>query len=100
MADILHLRCHHCGEELYNRAWPYCPQCNFQLCYRSLPILLGMLFGLTLPAPARAMAVRSDFQPISGYDEEPCIMVDYLSRKRLRGRASAYEEELCIMVPY
>jgi len=43
MANVIHLRCHHCGEPLQNREQPYCPDCNLYLAYRAMPFLLGML---------------------------------------------------------
>lgn len=43
MANVIHLRCHHCGEPLQNRDDPYCPDCNLYLAYRAMPFLLGML---------------------------------------------------------
>lgn len=50
MAQIIHLRCRHCGDPLASRDSRYCPPCNLYLCYRALPILLGMLMtGRLLP---------------------------------------------------
>jgi hypothetical protein len=43
MANVIHLRCHHCGEPLENREEPYCPDCNLYLAYRAMPFLLGLL---------------------------------------------------------
>lgn len=43
MAQILHLKCRRCGEKLKNREEAYCPPCNVYLCYRAMPILLGMV---------------------------------------------------------
>lgn len=53
MADISHLRCRHCGEPMQNNPWPYCGPCNFELCYKAMPILLGMLMTSHIaPVPA------------------------------------------------
>jgi hypothetical protein len=43
MAQILHLSCRYCGERLKNPGEAYCPACNLYLCYRAMPILLGMV---------------------------------------------------------
>lgn len=43
MANVIHLRCHHCGEPLQNRNYEYCPDCNLYLAYRAMPFLLGMI---------------------------------------------------------
>ncbi len=43
MAEVIHLRCRHCGESYINGTPDYCPPCNTYLMYRALPILLGML---------------------------------------------------------
>jgi len=45
MAEILHLRCHHCGGALKDRQSAYCPPCNLHLFYRAMPILLGMMMA-------------------------------------------------------
>jgi hypothetical protein len=43
MAEVIYLRCRHCGELMKNNPWPYCAPCNLELCYRAMPLLLGML---------------------------------------------------------
>lgn len=43
MANLLHLRCRHCGEALQNREHEYCPDCNLYLAYRAMPFLLGLM---------------------------------------------------------
>jgi len=43
MAQVYYLHCKHCGEPLTQSPSPYCPPCNLSLCYRAMPILLGML---------------------------------------------------------
>ena len=102
MAKVAHIRCQHCGDLLTNRAWPYCPPCNLYLCYRAMPLLLGMLLPLKLPLslPAKIRTDRPDFVPKHTYDDEPCIMVPYAPKNPRWIKAAAYEEELCIMVPY
>lgn len=67
-----------------------------------MPILLGMLLPLKLPLPLAdsVQSDRSGFMQSYSYDDEPCIMVAYSSKKPKWTKAGAYEEELCIMVPY
>lgn len=43
MANLLHMRCRHCGELLQNREEEYCPDCNLYLAYRAMPFLLGLM---------------------------------------------------------
>lgn len=43
MAKVFHLHCRHCGEPMKNNPSPYCAPCNLKLCYKAMPILLGML---------------------------------------------------------
>jgi hypothetical protein len=43
MANVIHLRCHYCGESLQNRDAAYCPDCNLYLAYRAMPFLLGLI---------------------------------------------------------
>ncbi len=57
MAEIIHLRCRHCGEPMKNNPWPYCTACNLELCYRAMPLLLGMLMtGHRAPVLTKAPA--------------------------------------------
>lgn len=66
MANIIHLRCHHCGEPLENRAEPYCPDCNLYLAYRAMPFLLGMLL---LGQPGVSLAARLQRDQFATSDE-------------------------------
>ena len=50
MAQVIRLRCHHCGEPLRDRNSDYCPPCNLALAYRAMPFLLGMLLTGRLTA--------------------------------------------------
>lgn len=59
MAKVIHLRCLHCAEPLNNSTWPYCATCNLALCYKAMPILLGML--LTAQGCPTAPAKAKDF---------------------------------------
>lgn len=64
MENVVHLRCRHCGTPLKNSPWPYCKPCNIALCYKAMPILLGMMMtrkpGTPLvPVPAPANSVES-----------------------------------------
>jgi len=43
MAQVVHLRCHHCGDLLENGDRPYCHPCDVYLAYLALPILMGMI---------------------------------------------------------
>lgn len=63
MAQVDHLRCRHCGEALQNRSLPYCAPCNLKLCYKAMPILLGMLMTGQLgpqiiPAPTATKPIE------------------------------------------
>jgi len=70
MANVIHLRCHHCGEPLQNRDDPYCPDCNLYLAYRAMPFLLGMLL---LGHPGASLADRYQHaQPAAGNDTYAC----------------------------
>lgn len=54
MANVIQLRCRHCGEPLQDREATYCPPCNVYLAYRAMPFLLGlMLTGHLAPDLAR-----------------------------------------------
>ena len=53
MAQVIRLRCHHCGEPLRDRNSDYCPPCNLALAYRAMPFLLGMLLTGRLTAGTR-----------------------------------------------
>ena len=54
MSEVYHLRCRHCGEPMKKNPWPYCPPCNLDLCYRAMPLLLGMLLtGKAVPQTRR-----------------------------------------------
>ncbi|HEX9779020.1 MAG TPA: hypothetical protein VGA63_12810 [Geopsychrobacteraceae bacterium] len=66
MADIYHLRCRRCGTSSATQQGAYCQPCNLYLCYKALPILLGMLMTgqagpLLQPAlqPARSGCIRT-----------------------------------------
>ncbi|NJC89397.1 MAG: hypothetical protein FIB02_12855 [Desulfuromonas sp.] len=77
MANIINLRCHHCGELLQNREEPYCPECNLYLAYRAMPFLLGMLL-LGHPVP----------HPVEHYPQ---------GRAAVGGDAFAYEDEAVLI---
>jgi len=77
MAQVFHLRCRHCGVQLTNRSLPYCPPCNLYLCYRAMPILLGMLMTghLTLnlqPCLAQQSSARAPAK--RGYDDKSLLL--------------------------
>lgn len=57
MAEILHLHCRHCGEAMKKSTSPYCTPCNLELCYKAMPLLLGMMLtGHIKPILAKAVA--------------------------------------------
>ena len=43
MAEIFHLHCRQCGDAIKKSPLPYCAPCNIDLCYRAMPLLLGMM---------------------------------------------------------
>ncbi len=60
MAQVFHLRCRHCGETMKKSSSAYCPPCNLYLCYRAMPMILGMLMtSEIIPALAEAPSVGS-----------------------------------------
>jgi len=77
MAQIIHLRCRHCGEPLASRDSAYCPPCNLYLCYRAMPLLLGMLMtGRLLPLLGSLGPSDNDYsadQPL-GYDDKSVLL--------------------------
>lgn len=66
MANVIHLRCHHCGEPLQDRNYEYCPDCNLYLAYRAMPFLLGMLL---LGPPGVSLADRFQLDQFATADE-------------------------------
>lgn len=75
MAQILHLHCRQCGERLKNRSQPYCTACNLYLCYRALPILLGMLLTGHLAPGLDNVAWAPEAIPL-GYDDENALILE------------------------
>ncbi|GEM_PF-2293745 len=73
MANVIHLRCKHCGELLQDRGSEYCPPCNLYLAYRAMPLILGMLL---LPASISRVACAPD---------KPCTI--------WRAEARSYDDE-------
>ena len=74
MAQILHLSCRYCGERLKNPGEAYCPACNLYLCYRAMPILLGMvLTGHLAPDSRISPGRRGDS---AGYDDEAVLIME------------------------
>ena len=69
MANVIHLRCHRCGEPLENRDEAYCPPCNLYLAYRAMPFLLGMMLTGHL---ATDLAVRHP-QGLPAIDSDPVV---------------------------
>ncbi|AMV72833.1 hypothetical protein JCM30471_34700 [Desulfuromonas carbonis] len=75
MAQILHLHCRYCGERLKNRSQPYCPACNLYLCYRAMPILLGMVLTGHLAPDLANVAWALEKIP-SGYDDDNALIME------------------------
>jgi hypothetical protein len=66
MAEIIHLRCDHCGKPYTKGTTNYCTPCNIHLMYRAMPILLGILLIPPVgphPAPAKSRFFRGRSQP-------------------------------------
>ena len=68
MAEIIHLRCDHCGEPYTKGTANYCKTCNTSLMYRAMPFLLGMMLlsplqAQPVPAPSRFLRGRSTPYP-------------------------------------
>jgi hypothetical protein len=59
MAQVIHLRCRHCGEPMKNNPWPYCSPCNLALCYKAMPLLLGILMTSHITPPSTTALVAS-----------------------------------------
>ena len=77
MAQILHLACHGCGKRLKNPREAYCPPCNLRLCYRAMPILLGMLLTGHLSPDLAALARLTLGHPHpGGYDDEAALIME------------------------
>lgn len=75
MAQILHLSCRHCGERLKNPGEAYCPACNLYLCYRAMPILLGMVLTGHL-APDLADPAWARVKIASAYEDESVLIME------------------------
>jgi hypothetical protein len=75
MAEILHLSCRYCGERLKNPGQAYCPACNLYLCYRAMPILLGMVLTGHL-APDLGDLAWSMAAPPHAYDDEAVLIME------------------------
>lgn len=69
MADIFHLRCRQCGDAIKKSKSPYCAPCNLDLCYRAMPLLLGMLLtGHIKLSPGNAAAAITTKSQRKPYD--------------------------------
>jgi hypothetical protein len=75
MAQILHLSCRYCGERLKNPGEAYCPACNLYLCYRAMPLLLGMVLTGHL-APDLADLAWATEEIRVGYDDESVLIME------------------------
>ena len=63
MANVIHLRCRHCGEPLQDREQEYCPPCNLYMAYRAMPLLLGLILTGRL-APDLATRCPQGLPPV------------------------------------
>ena len=69
MTDIFHLHCRHCGEGIKQSRSPYCRSCNLDLCYRAMPMLLGMMMtGNIKLATAKSDKLINTRKGIRSYD--------------------------------
>jgi hypothetical protein len=77
MAQVINLRCRHCGGPLQNRTTAYCPPCNLYLAYRAMPFLLGLMLtghlatDLAERYPDGLPPVESD---APSYDDEAALI--------------------------
>jgi hypothetical protein len=75
MAAIRFLHCRHCGDPLDEHDKPYCPPCNLYLCYRAMPLILGLLLTGGFPvAPATEPLGVPIGEPRCGYDAEDALI--------------------------
>jgi hypothetical protein len=77
MVQICQICCRHCGVQLTNRSVPDCPPCNLYLCYRAMPILLGMRMTGHLPLnlqPCRAQSPSARAPTKRGYDDKSLLL--------------------------
>jgi len=73
MANVIYMRCRHCGELLHDREREYCPSCNLYLAYRAMPLILGMLLLPAAPTRLAHLPVKSPSQRRAAtwsYDDE------------------------------
>jgi hypothetical protein len=73
MATIRYLHCRHCGEALSEHDRPYCAPCNLYLCYRAMPLVLGLLLtgGFTRE---RQPVYSNAAGPPRSYDDEDALI--------------------------
>lgn len=75
MHDVLYLRCRSCGERLTHRHTPWCSDCNLNLAYRAMPLLLGaLLLQRPFALQPAAATVHSGRYLRRGYDSENALM--------------------------
>jgi hypothetical protein len=67
MAEIFHLHCRQCGDAMKKSPLPYCAPCNIDLCYRAMPLLLGMMLTghikLAPSEPGATINGQTQWQP-------------------------------------
>jgi len=75
MAQLFHLHCRHCGERLTNNSSPYCSPCNLYLCYRAMPLLLGMLMTGQLQLQPTYVTHETHWQSARrGYEDKSVLI--------------------------
>ena len=76
MAQLIHLHCRHCGDPLVAEKAAYCPACDLALCYRALPLLLGMLLAGQSLQPRHASVGKGLFRARArrGYDDPNMLL--------------------------
>ena len=79
MANVIHLRCHYCGDPLQNRDETYCPECNLYLAYRAMPFLLGMILTGHLAtdlAKHSSPGLPEECDDMLTYEEETALILE------------------------
>lgn len=75
MGAIHYLHCRHCGEPLDDHEQEYCPPCNLYLCYRSMPLILGLLLTGGFPVPRAPLPLTVPIvEPSRGYEAEDVLI--------------------------
>jgi hypothetical protein len=74
MAQVIHMFCRHCGERLSKDQETYCSSCNLYLCYRAMPILLGMVLTGRLATDLAGLYPDPALVRPRGYDDPEALV--------------------------